>query len=62
MQDNRQVYEESIYSPAMRSALHSLRDLISKGWEFPDACWKVARQSGLTVDEIRDAYDDVDAH
>lgn len=46
------------YSPAMNAAVAKLNRLIADGWEFPDACWKVAKSTGFSVDELRRAYDD----
>lgn len=38
-------------------ALERLNDLIDGGWEFPDACSKVALEEGVNYDALRDAYD-----
>ena len=38
-------------------ALERLNDLIDGGWEFPDACGKVAREEGVNYDVLRDMYD-----
>ena len=45
------------FSPAMSAAIRALEGLIEEGVEFPDACWKIARRLGFTVDELRAAYD-----
>lgn len=38
-------------------ALERLNDLIDGGWEFPDACAKVAVEEGVDNDVLRDLYD-----
>lgn len=45
------------YSPAMRLAVVQLHARIRDGFEFPDACWYIARKHGFMVEEVRKAYD-----
>lgn len=45
------------FSRKMENALAKLFYMIKMGMEFPDACWKVAEQYSLKVDELRRAYD-----
>ena len=39
-------------------ALERLNNLIDGGWEFPDACSRVALEEGVNYDALRDAYDE----
>jgi len=55
---NRKQYFETI-SPALGSARRELLKHVEQlGWEFPDACYKVATKHGFMVEELRRAYDD----
>lgn len=54
-------YEAETYSSALRASLSDLRVRLADGWELPDACYRAARRRGFTVDEVRRAYDAVEA-
>ena len=43
----------------LSKALATLSDLLSAGYEYPDAEYKAARQHKANQDDLRAAYDDM---
>lgn len=39
-------------------AVKLMNKLISEGWEYPDAQYKVSRETGLTYEQVQELYDE----
>jgi hypothetical protein len=52
----QRAYVLEQYDPLMVFALQDLEDQLSKGWEFPDACYCAAKKRNLSVETLRRMY------
>jgi hypothetical protein len=44
-------------TPDEQRVLRRMNALIYQGWEYPDAEWKVSRETGFSCSTIRELYD-----
>lgn len=44
-------------TPEEQRALRLMNKLIEQGYEYPDAEWKVSRETGFSCEAIQELYD-----